>query len=400
MIRLDEEIFHVCLYRNYLNPIRLRYNKSRLKELRQKLHKIPELSGSEHNTARLIKQELHTYQPDHIMDNLGGNGVAAIFYGKETGPSVLFRCDMDALPIRETNPFSYKSSYEGVAHKCGHDGHMAIILGVAEAIYNDPPRKGSIILLFQPSEENGQGAKNVLDDEKFRHIRPDFVFALHNLPGYPEGSIILRKGVFASASKGMINRLYGRTSHAAEPEKGNSPALAMADIVRDLTFLPQTHSFEDFTLATIIHSKLGEVAFGTTPGYAEVMATLRTYSNRDMDLLTDQSIKLVNAHSSRFNLSVEIDWTEEFPATVNNNEALATLEQAAKQNNRQIIYVEEPLRWSEDFSNFTLKYPGALFGLGSGISHPQLHSPDYDFPESILDKGIEIFFELYRHYLK
>lgn len=378
----------------------MKYNKTRLVELRQKLHKFPELSGNEYNTARLIKRVLLKYKPDQIIGNLGGNGLAAIFRGKEAGPAVLFRCDMDALPICETNQFRYKSSKGSIAHKCGHDGHMAIMLGVAEAIYNDPPQKGSLILLFQPSEENGQGANNVLNDKKFQSIRPDFVFALHNLPGYAEGSIILRKGVFAAASKGMINRLYGKTSHAGEPENGNSPALAMTDIVRGLTFLPQTDSFEDFTLVTVIHSKLGGIAFGTSPGYAEVMATLRTYSNRDMESLSDKSIKLVNSHGAGYSLRVEINWTEEFPATVNNDEALDAIEQAAKQKKMQTIFIEEPLRWSEDFSNFTLKYPGALFGLGSGINHPQLHNPDYDFPENILDKGIEIYYELYRHYLK
>ncbi len=378
----------------------MKYNRTRLIELRRKLHRFPELSGSEYNTARLLKQVLMGYNPDELVENLGGNGLAVVFNGKYEGPSVLFRCDMDALPIRETNRFEYKSSDEGVAHKCGHDGHMAIMLGVAEAISNDPPGKGRVILLFQPSEENGQGALNVLEDEKFREIQPDFVFALHNLPGYPEGSLVLKDGVFAAASKGMINRLHGRTSHAGEPENGNSPALAMSDIVRELTFLPRSDSFEDFTLVTIIHSKLGEVAFGTTPGYAEVMATLRTYSNRDMTGLTNKSIELVKSHASRNNLKSEIDWTEEFPATINNRKVLQTLEQAAERGNFQTIHIKEPLRWSEDFSNFTLQYPGVLFGLGAGEDHTQLHNPDYDFPENILDKGIGIYFEIYRQYLK
>ena len=378
----------------------MEYNKTRFRELRRALHRFPELSGKEYETAGLIKQALLQYQPDQVMEHLGGNGIAAVFTGKDDGPSVLFRCDMDALPIYEINQFGYKSENDGVAHKCGHDGHMAIMMGLAEAIYNDLPQRGRVILLFQPSEENGQGAVKVLKDKKFQEIAPDFVFALHNLPGYPEGSVILRDGVFAAASKGMINRLYGKTSHAGEPENGNSPALAMADIIRGLTFLPRTNSFEDFALVTVIHSRLGEMAFGTTPGYAEVMATLRTFSNRDMAILNDKSVRLVKSTASGYNLRSEIEWTEEFPATVNSTEALLAVKQAAEKRNFQTIYIDEPLRWSEDFSNFTLKYPGALFGLGAGENHPQLHNPDYDFPENILDKGIEIFFEIYRHYLK
>ena len=378
----------------------MEYNRTKLIEVRRKLHRFPELSGQEYDTARMLKQVLTSYNPDQLVEHLGGNGLAVVFEGRDEGPSVLFRCDMDALPIRETNQFEYKSTVEGVAHKCGHDGHMAIMLGLAEAIFYDPPARGRIILLFQPSEENGQGALSVLGDEQFREIQPDFVFALHNLPGYPEGSLVLKEGVFAAASKGMINRLYGRTSHAGEPENGNSPALAMADIVRDLTFLPETDSFEDFTLVTVIHSKLGEVAFGTTPGYAEVMATLRTYSNRDMADLTNQSIERVKSHASRNNLKSEIEWTEEFPATINDDKVLQTIEQVAEKRGFQTFHISEPLRWSEDFSNFTLKYPGALFGLGAGENHPQLHNSDYDFPENILDKGIAIYFEIYRQYLK
>jgi len=262
------------------------------------------------------------------------------------------------------------------------------------------PDKGKVVLLYQPSEENGQGAARVLEDEKFDAIRPDHVFALHNLPGFPAGSVVLRKETFAAASKGMINKLYGKTSHAGEPENGRSPALAMAGIIQELTALPENNAFEDFTLTTIIHSRLGEVAFGTTPGYAEVMATLRTYSNADMDQLTNQSVEVIERLARSYGLQSETSWTEEFPATVNDARAVDLIGQVAQENQIQVVRIEEPLRWSEDFSNFTLHYPGALFGLGSGEQTPQLHNPDYDFPEEIIDRGIEIFYGIYLHHLK
>jgi amidohydrolase len=378
----------------------MKYNKTRLKELRHRLHKFPELSGKEHKTAKLVKQNLLKFEPDNFIGNLGGTGIAAIFSGEKPGPSILFRCELDALPIQESNTFRYTSSYPGVSHACGHDGHMTIMMGFAEAIHNNPPSKGRIILLFQPSEENGQGAIKVLNDEQFKSISPDYVFALHNLPGYPAGSVILREGAFAAASKGMINRLFGKTSHAGEPENGISPALAMTDIIRKLTYLPQNNTFEDFTMVTIIHSRLGEVAFGTTPGYAEVMATLRSYSNRDMDIIADEAIKLVRRIASENQLNIETSWTEEFPATINQKEALNIVRRSAQMSGLKTIFNQYPFRWSEDFSNFTLKYPGALFGLGSGEDHPQLHNPDYDFPEEIIDKGIEMFYGIYRYFQK
>jgi amidohydrolase len=376
------------------------YNRSQLISLRRKLHQYPELSGNEYQTAQIIREALEETAPDRIIEHLGGAGLAAVYEGSSPGPTLLFRCDLDALPIEEVNTFEYKSQYTGVAHKCGHDGHMTIITGLAMAISANRPEKGKVVLLYQPSEENGQGAARVLEDKQFETIQPDYVFALHNLPGFPAGAVVLRKDTFAAASKGMINKLYGKTAHAGEPENGLTPAPALAGIIQELSALPQNGSFEDFTLTTIIHARLGEVAFGTTPGYAEVMATLRTWSNTDMEQLTRQSVDVVQRLAHSYGLKSEISWTEEFPATVNDSQAVDLIEQVARENQLQVIHIDEPLRWSEDFSNFTLQYPGALFGLGSGEETPQLHNPDYDFPEEIIDRGIEIFYGIYLHHFK
>jgi len=341
------------------------------------------------------------YNPDKVIHKIGETGVAFVFKGEEDGPAILFRCDLDALPIQEVNQIDYKSVYNNVAHKCGHDGHMAIMSGLAEIISKKRPQRGKAVLLFQPSEENGKGAEMVIKDKKFKEIEPDYVFALHNLPGYPESSVITRKGTFAAGSKGMINKLYGKTAHAGEPENGKTPAIAMADIVRDLSFLPQNNSyFDDFTLITIIHARLGEIAFGTTPGYAEVMATLRAYSNQDLEVLTRESNYVVEKHVRLSKLRSETTWVEEFPATINNDKCVDLIEEVADNSGLKLLKPNEPLRWSEDFSQFTTRYPGALFGLGSGESQPQLHNPDYDFPDEILEAGIKVFYGIYKNYLQ
>jgi amidohydrolase len=377
------------------------FNKHELINLRKTIHKYPELSGKEKETPRRIINYISKFNPDRIIENIGKTGLAVIFEGKAEGPTILFRCDLDALPIQEVNEIDYKSVYKNIAHKCGHDGHMAIMSGFAEVISQNRPRKGRVVLLYQPSEENGQGAEMVIKDNQFKEIEPDYVFALHNLPGYSKSSIISRKGTFAAGSKGMINRLYGKTAHAGEPENGNSPALAMADIVSDLSFLPKHNSyFEDFTLITIIHARLGEIAFGTTPGYAEVMATLRTYSNDDMNVLTQRSLEIVDKHIRSQKLRSETEWVEEFPATINNEECVDLIEEVAKNEGLDIFKPEEPLRWSEDFSQFTIRYPGALFGLGSGTEQPQLHNPDYNFPDEIIEAGIKVFYGIYKKYLQ
>ncbi len=149
---------------------------------------------------------------------------------------------------------------------------------------------------------------------------------------------------------------------------------------------------KEFVLVTIIHARIGDRAFGTSPGYAELMATLRAYRNEDMDLLIREAEKLVTAVASDHQLKSEIVYTEEFPAIVNDAECNDSLRKAAEENGCPVYTVSEPFRWSEDFGHFTGKFKGALFGIGSGENHPQLHNPDYDFPDEITPIGINMFY--------
>ncbi|MGM0408294.1 MAG: amidohydrolase, partial [Bacteroidota bacterium] len=370
-------------------------------KLRHELHKHPEPSDSEAQTALRIINFMESYHPDQILTELGGHGVAVVFKSGVEGPSVLFRCELDALPIDDLIDEDYRSQNPGVGHKCGHDGHMSIIAGLADAFSKNKPKAGQVILLFQPSEENGQGAFRVVNDPKFKQLKVDYAFALHNLPGIKKGAVLLGEKNFASASKGMIIKLTGKTSHAGEPENGNSPAIAMANIVKDLTSLPdKKETFSDFTLVTVIHARLGEIAFGTTPGYAEVMATLRSYTNSDMEILTKlaEEIAIKNAKESK--LKFDISYVEEFPATINDTKQVKHLEDVAQTYNIEYKYLEKPYKWSEDFAHFTLQFPGALFGLGSGLDQPQLHNPDYDFPDEIIENGVKMFYGIFNQLIK
>jgi amidohydrolase len=369
--------------------------------LRRELHQMPELSGKEFLTSEKLIRYVASNQPEEIITQLEGTGFAAIFDGKIPGKTLLFRAEMDALPIFETNDFGHKSAFAGISHKCGHDGHATILAGLSHILHQNPIKSGKVILLFQPAEETGNGAKAVLSDEKFERVKPDFVFALHNLPGFPLNQIIVGNRHFAAASKGMIVKLFGKTAHAAYPESGISPALAMTGIIRDFIQLSlERQSFQDFVLLTIIHSRLGDVAFGTSPGYAEVMATLRSYNNRDMEILTQKAIKIVEEIVDKYVLTEKISFTDEFPATVNHPEAVDLVRKSAIENGYKIHEITQPFRWSEDFGHFTNKFPGAFFGIGSGKNHPDLHNPDYDFPDEIIETGIKMFDGIAREILK
>ncbi|MFO8054055.1 MAG: amidohydrolase [Bacteroidales bacterium] len=377
----------------------MKHNIHHLEKLiafRRELHRHPELSGQEYQTAQRIKQFIKTANPSSLIEGIGGTGMAFFFESGREGPTIAIRSELDALPIEEVNSFDHGSTVDNISHKCGHDGHMTIVSGLADMLSKTPPARGRVILLFQPSEETGEGALQMLNDPKMQAVKPDYLFALHNLPGKPAGQILSRQGIFASASTGMIIRLKGKTSHAAEPENGQSPAIAMAEIIKMLEELvtQAAETLSDFCLITVIHARLGERAFGTTPGYAEVMGTIRAYRNADLETLKDMAAENAKAIARKHSLNVEIDWTEAFSSTENHPKCYELLEKAAKNNGFDYKQMQLPYRWSEDFGYFTREYPGAMFALGSGENTPDLHNPDYDFPEKIIPYGLTMFMEI------
>ncbi len=364
--------------------------------IRRLLHKHPELSNQEFNTSILISDFISQLKPDKVIE-ISKTGKLFVFESGISGNTSVFRADMDALPIHEENDLDYLSQNKGIAHSCGHDGHMAIVLGLAQKISLNRPKKGKVVLLFQPAEESEQGAKDIVNDNKFIALKPDYIFGLHNIPKEEKHKIIVKEGSFAAASKGMIVKLYGKSSHAAEPEKGISPADAIAKIITELHLLrDQKTMFTDLVLLTIINIKLGEIAFGTSPGYAEIRITLRAFEDNDMKLLTSEAEKIIRTISEQEQLKVEINYSEVFPATVNNAECLDFVIKSAEINNYKLKTVDKPFKWSEDFGYYSEKYPSAFFGLGSGKNQPSLHNPDFNFPEDIIETGINLFYEIYK----
>lgn len=363
--------------------------------LRQELHKYPELANKEYNTSRRIVGFFENLFPDQVI-KLGDTGLAFVFKGKENGKTVIFRAELDALPIAETNNLTYASVHNGIAHACGHDGHMAILSGLAKKISANPPQKGNVVLLFQPAEEVEQGAYDMINHPDFIKIQPDYIFALHNIPGEKKHKILIKEGSFAAASKGLTVKLYGKTSHAAEPENGINPAQAISKIIQELHQLRnRKNQFEDLILLTIIHVQLGEVAFGTSPGYAEIRITLRSFKNNDLDLLSRHTEQIIKRIAEKENLKCALEFSEIFPATVNHKECVGLIQESARENQLSIETISKPFKWSEDFGYYTEKYKGGFFGLGAGINQAALHNPNYNFPDEIIETGINTFFSIY-----
>lgn len=372
---------------------------SNLIELRRNIHKHPELSGVEYGTATLLQHKLEVLNPDLLTVDLGGCGVAAKFSASENGPNILFRAELDALPIEELNDFAHRSQNVGVSHKCGHDGHMAIIYGLAQKIAETPPKKGSVTILFQPAEETGEGARAVVSDPGFKEFRPDFSYALHNLPDHPMGQVLIREGTFNCASRGMIIALKGKTAHAAYPETGNNPAGALSALLIELPKLAISIDLPELLMATIVHSNMGERAFGTAPADAQVMVTLRSETNEGMELLVERATAMVTEITLSHGLKYNIAWANIFDASVNHSDCVEEVVKAAQKTGHSVTFLQEPLRWSEDFGAISACAKGAMFAYGAGANNPQIHNPDYDFPDELIEGGISIFYEIYKSHL-
>lgn len=370
-----------------------------LTAFRRELHRFPEVSGQEVGTARRIVAAVQPLAPDQVVTGLGGHGVAAVFAGAEPGPTVLFRCELDALPIHEISDAPHHSTIPGKGHLCGHDGHMTILLALGRMLARERPARGRVVLMFQPAEEDGSGAAAVVADPAYAALRPDWAFSLHNIPGARLGHCWLVEGPVNCASVGMKIVLEGKTSHAAQPERGVSPGLAMARLIPALGALGQGGPLgEGYRLVTVTHATLGEPAFGISPAHGEVWATLRTMTDAPMDALKAAAEALARAEAAAAGLTLTISLHDDFAASVNDPEATVQLCAALDTLGIPHEVGDLPMRASEDFGRFGAVpgTKGAMVYLGAGVGHAALHNPDYDFPDDLIPIGAQVFRQVAR----
>ena len=252
-------------------------------------------------------------------------------------------------------------------------------------------------MLFQPAEETGQGAQAILSDPQFEQIKPDVAFGLHNLPGFEKGQIMVREGCFAAASFGLKLCFEGRTAHASQPETGHSPSELLAQLIHFLEKKrEQLKAVKPLTTFVITHATLGEETFGVAPGHAEIWLTLRSFNDRNLELMSTEIIEFCRAKAKDYLFDFNFSMHEAFAATNSDDKCVKTIEQAAKNLELSLGHLEEPFRWSEDFGRFGSVCPIGFFGLGSGLEQPALHDPMFDFPDDILEIGMGMFWEIIR----
>ena len=364
--------------------------------IRHALHEHPQTAGNEQFAHDMIVKHLQGLHPTKVYTNVGGYGVIAVWETKDSNnqaikhssiPTIAFRADIDALPI---------------GHRCGHDGHTTILLRLAELIdgmTGDSVIGKNILLLWQPAEETGTGSRAILDSGILQQYDIRAIYGLHNLPGYPLGTVVLCPHTFAAASTGVVYRLDGRETHASTPELGINPGLAVAEIINRFSGFNEhslnQSSIQTFKQSTLICVRVGQPAFGTSAGHAEVMFTLRAFTNDAMECLLTDANNAVDEIAARHGLAVTRSLVEPFRATENNPVCVKAIEKAAHGMPLSVVYKDIPNRWSEDFAEYLLEFPGAMFGIGSGEQQPELHHPDYDFPDELIEPAAQLFFRIF-----
>jgi len=365
-------------------------------EIRHSLHEHPQTAGNEQFAHDMIVRHLQGLHPDKVYTNVGGWGVIAVWGKDPQANTIAFRADTDALPI---------------GHRCGHDGHTSILLRLAEMVdrlrdfetsrHRDIEISGhrcdglqqtgnNIILVWQPAEETGEGARAVLESGILQQYNIRAFYALHNLPGYPLGTVVVCPKTFAAASTGVIYHLEGRETHASTPEMGVNPGLAVSEIIQ--RFAAFNGNGGEFRQSTLICVQVGSPAFGTSAGRADVMFTLRAFTNDAMERLLKEANGTVDEVAARYGLTVSRMLQEPFRATENHAECVEVL--MRELGTMPMVVKEDPFRWSEDFAEYLIQFPGAMFGIGSGENHPELHHPDYDFPDELIDIAAAAFGKL------
>ncbi len=363
--------------------------------LRHHLHANPELSFEEHKTAAYISRFLTEKGIEHIT-GVGGTGIIAIIEGDGgNGPTLALRAEMDALPLTEENDVPYRSRTEGVMHACGHDAHMAMVLGAGVILHQLRERlKGRVILLFQPGEEKSPGgASIVMGSEEFRANLPDMIVGQHLLPDLLLGVIGYRGGEYMASADEIHIKVKGKGGHAAQPHKTTNQIVIAAKLIVTIKEMIEGEAAES-GMETIF--AIGMIEGGKTtniiPAEVVIAGTLRTFSEkwreRALLLISDECAR----QSKLYGVTIELQTLHGYPVLINH----VDLADRAGRLSRKLLGDERvsllPRRMgSDDFANYGREIPALYYRLGTGAGDGpsgQLHTPHFNFDENIMETGL------------
>ena len=373
--------------------------------LRRDIHRHPELAFEEHRTSALVAEKLEAW--GYVVERgVGGTGVVGTLVRGDGQRRLGIRADMDALPIAEASGRDWASAHPGVMHACGHDGHTAMLLAAARHLASEGRFSGTLNLIFQPAEEGGGGALRMMEDGLFDRHPCDGIFAMHNMPGIPQGHMVMRDGPMMASSDYATIRLHGVGGHGAMPHKAVDPLVAAASIVMALqTVVSRNVDPLQPAVVTVDALHAGK-ANNVIPASATLDVSVRAVDRETRKTLETRVRELVDLQARSFGVQAEIDWRPGYSVLVNT---------AAETEFARSVAVEllgpervkpqgQPLTGSEDFAFMLERVPGSYVLIGNdgpdAGAHCMVHNPGYDFNDGNIAVGSAYWVLLTERFLR
>jgi len=380
--------------------------------VRRDLHAHPELCFQEVRTADVVARCLTDWGIP-IERGMGTTGVVGIVHGRDGGAcgrAIGLRADMDALPMQEHNTFAHASRHPGRMHACGHDGHTAMLLATAQHLARHRDFDGTVYLIFQPAEEGGGGAREMIKDGLFERFPVQAVFGMHNWPGMPVGSFAASAGPVMASSNEFHITIRGKGSHAALPHNGIDPVPVACQMVQAFqTIITRNKKPVDAGVISVTMIHTGE-ATNVVPDSCVIQGTVRTFTFEVLDMI-EARMRLIAEHTAAaFGATVEFQFRRNYPPTINHKAESAFIRSVmADIVGEAGVLDQEPTMGAEDFAYMLQHTPGAYVFIGNGdglhreMGHGggpcTLHNPSYDFNDDLIPLGATLWVRLVERWL-
>jgi len=359
-----------------------------MRALRHDIHRHPELGFKEQRTAALVAERLRAWGIC-VQEGIGKTGVVGVISAGDSERAIGLRADMDALRIHENTGLPHASVHQGIAHSCGHDGHTAMLLWAARYLAETRRFNGRVHLIFQPAEEGQAGAKAMMDDGLFERYPCDEVYALHNWPSLPAGTVAARSGPMMAAADRFDIIVRGSGGHAAQPHLTSDTILCAAQIVTGANTLVARRIDPNAAAVLSVTCIHGGDAHNVLPSEVKITGTVRTFDSAVQDTIEAALRELVDGTAKAAGCTATMEYVRYYPATINDAQCAQHVLDASRALFGQALVPDAPAATSEDFAFMLQKVPGAYVWLGQGSDTHcfSLHHPRYDFNDDILPRG-------------
>ena len=368
-----------------------------LAEIRRDFHRFPELGFQEKRT----KEKIASYLKELGLDVHYGVGIVGVLRAGEGNKVIGLRADMDALPIHETNTHDYISKNTGVMHACGHDGHMAMLLGAAHKLSTNANFSGTIVFIFQPNEELGLGAKAMINEGLLENFPIQEIYGIHNLPGVQTGTLLTRPGLICSSESLFEIKIKGMGGHSSMPQLGRDTITIGAEVVQTLQTIISRKLASGSGAVVSVTEFISDGQRNVLPGETILKGDVRTRLPDDRKKIELYLNQIASGVASAHDIDIDVFFETEFVETINHPIPTEAVLKTAKRIGLKTNECE-PMSFSEDFSHFSNSVPGCFFLLGNGTdgaNNKPLHSNDYDFNDALLPIGSDFWASLAKNRL-